>query len=78
MFGNHMPLLIYAKATSHCLENKVITRQCLSGGIYTFLPYFVNLLLLSLLSYYLFKMTLILPLHTSYRYVKNTLAYTFL
>ena len=57
-----MPLSTYKKATSHSLENKIITCQCLSGGIYSFLPYLVHLLLLSLLSYLLFKMTLILPL----------------
>ena len=60
-----MLLSVHTKATSQFLENKINACQCFSGGIlyYYFLPYFVHLLLLSLLSYSLFKMILILPLN---------------
>ena len=63
LFGSHMLLSIYAKDTSHSLENKIIACQCLSGGIESFLPYFAQLLLLSLsiLSYSLFQKSSILP-----------------
>ena len=58
---------------THSLENKIITHQYLSGGILyqCFLSYFVNLLLLSLLSFSLFKMISNLPLDMNILKIHN-------
>ena len=63
-----MPLSIYNKSTSHSLEKKIIINTSVfirRHIVLVFLPHFIHLLLLSFLSYSLFKISLILPLDMS-------------
>ena len=56
--GNHMPLSIYKKATLHVS----VYQEAYCINLFWLILYFVHLLFLSLLSYSLFKVILILAL----------------